>query len=292
MRTLPRILDNTSRFLVCPLVLWILQVVRQGGTVSTKTRNIPFLCVTCTVGYSLGEWELWGPFHSVRSRVWILGLFFLGLGTCHHVVMQRELITATATSIRRIFGLLSGCVLLWTKLLYKPARKCFLPPLWSGNLQEQGEKKPFENVNHIRYEVAREPLLLHRQSESIVWDQAFIFQVLQCSNSSANSRWSEYSPSRFSNAIHPSAAVAWVIIMGYLLVRGNSGGQMKKITGKQNQNKTKKARECNNFGSMQTGLPVQLLFMQLSHCSCQGFCLPMSLSHGILLVRTISAHTL
>lgn len=202
MRTLPLILDCTSRFLVCSLVLWILQAVRQGGTVSTKTRNIPSLCVTCTVGYSLGKWKLWGPFPSVWSRVWILGLLFLGLGTCHHVAMQRELITAASTSIRRIFGLLSGRMLFWTKLLCRPVRNhCFLPALYSGSLQDQGEKKPFENVNHIPYEVAREPLLLHRQSESIVWDQAFIFQVLQCLNLSADSRWSEYSPSYFSNAI-------------------------------------------------------------------------------------------
>lgn len=41
------------------------------------------------------------------------------------------------------------------------------------------EKKPFEKLNHIPYELSEEPLLLYRQSESKALDQVFIFQVLQ-----------------------------------------------------------------------------------------------------------------
>lgn len=52
---------------------------------------------------------------------------------------------------------------------------------------------------------------------------------------------------------------AGVINMGCLLVQDNSGGQMNEIKGKGG-----KARKCNHSGSLQSGLRMQLLLMQLS----------------------------
>lgn len=72
-----------------------------------KGREHPLLVCNLHSGVLPGKREPWGWFPSVWSRVQILGLLFQGLGTCHHVVMQRQVITATTTSIRRIFRLLS-----------------------------------------------------------------------------------------------------------------------------------------------------------------------------------------